>query len=1247
MKRLPPLGLLLILLLGMALTFGLHSTAALRWGLGMASGYLPVKIEATSVEGGLAGPIHLQGLVLDLEGLSIRAESVDLDWWAGDLLRKRVNVKYLSARELVIIKLATSDDSADSSQATAGTPISLPVLPVGLDIKNISIDNLYWESAGQRQKLLGHFTGAGNWDAQGARIGVEELRRDDIVLTKSDLTIGADAPYVLDGTVNWRIPGLLSRELAGKSLLVGPMAQPRTEHTLLEPANATVMLDADFTEPTLRLTGTLDASDLTLRDLQSNWPAQAMTVHTTFTMNGDAIGADGSLQWAELPTFEFGVKTILEARNLQLLSLDVSARESNARLSATGYLALSADQASQLAAVWEDVDLKLAEAGPRLRSSGKADIAGTPDAYQLRISTQSQLDEYPSMTAVAEASGNRSGVGISTLKANLLGGLVEGSGRVDWQNALHAEAGIKASGLDPSGVLDAVSGSLDFQTSITLDLAESGTRLALDLTSLGGQVAGKAVAGQGILNVNPDGVELQALELQLGSGTISASGSLGDSLDFKARIKQLQVANWIPELGGTYDADLSLSGSRQAPRVLGSVIASEPGFKDWQADHLSAQLSLDVSDGNPSSVITQVQALRKGEQQLGNLELTGEGVAANHQLALRITGGKLELDGQLRGGYEAQRGWQGNIAMLQVGHADYSPDPWNLEAPTSLEIRSANVQLGKLCMTRAAAQACLTGDLADDAGNMDIQIEAFPLASLNSLFNETLELSGLLNASVQGQFNEKGQLTGKASLDLGKANGNWIHEDGEVSMLAVDRFKLSAIADQAGLRAKVAADLGENDNLDASLDLQRATGAASNWPAVGEMKLNLGDLSRYDKLIPDLDSLAGKLTTTLQITGSLNQPIATGTLKLENLETQLPELGTRITRVNIDLKGGVETNFLKIQAQVGDGLAQMTGDFKLLGGKPRANFHLDGENLTLVDSPKLFLQASPDLRLKLEGGQLDIGGKLTVPKARIEPIDLGNAVRSSPDVVIANANGQRETKSRLNIFTNVAVELGDEVSFDGYGLSARFTGNLRVKDASDKITTARGELNVLDGKYKLYGLNLDVERGQLLFAGGPIDTPGLNIRASRESDDVRVGVDVGGTLREPTLTMFSSPAMPQSEIVAYLLTGKPMADLDAQSGQKASALGDALSLAGGSLLTGEIGSRVGLDELALRTEGQTGGEELVLGKYVSPDLYLSYGISLYEGFNTIRIRYQLNDRLSLRTESGINKSVDLFWSAER
>jgi len=56
---------------------------------------------------------------------------------------------------------------------------------------------------------------------------------------------------------------------------------------------------------------------------------------------------------------------------------------------------------------------------------------------------------------------------------------------------------------------------------------------------------------------------------------------------------------------------------------------------------------------------------------------------------------------------------------------------------------------------------------------------------------------------------------------------------------------------------------------------------------------------------------------------------------------------------------------------------------------------------------------------------------------------------------------------------------------------------------------------------------------------------------------------------------------------------------------------------------------------------------LVLGKYLSPGLYVSYGIGLFDGSNVLRMRYELSERLTLETETGIQSGVDLRYTLER
>jgi translocation and assembly module TamB len=55
----------------------------------------------------------------------------------------------------------------------------------------------------------------------------------------------------------------------------------------------------------------------------------------------------------------------------------------------------------------------------------------------------------------------------------------------------------------------------------------------------------------------------------------------------------------------------------------------------------------------------------------------------------------------------------------------------------------------------------------------------------------------------------------------------------------------------------------------------------------------------------------------------------------------------------------------------------------------------------------------------------------------------------------------------------------------------------------------------------------------------------------------------------------------------------------------------------------------------------------VLGKFLSPRLFISYGISLTESINTLKLRYTISDRWVFRTESGEAQSADLEYTIER
>ena len=55
----------------------------------------------------------------------------------------------------------------------------------------------------------------------------------------------------------------------------------------------------------------------------------------------------------------------------------------------------------------------------------------------------------------------------------------------------------------------------------------------------------------------------------------------------------------------------------------------------------------------------------------------------------------------------------------------------------------------------------------------------------------------------------------------------------------------------------------------------------------------------------------------------------------------------------------------------------------------------------------------------------------------------------------------------------------------------------------------------------------------------------------------------------------------------------------------------------------------------------------MVGRYLSPRLYVGYGVGLVESINTLNLNYKITDSWQLEVESGVNQGADLFYHFER
>jgi translocation and assembly module TamB len=140
---------------------------------------------------------------------------------------------------------------------------------------------------------------------------------------------------------------------------------------------------------------------------------------------------------------------------------------------------------------------------------------------------------------------------------------------------------------------------------------------------------------------------------------------------------------------------------------------------------------------------------------------------------------------------------------------------------------------------------------------------------------------------------------------------------------------------------------------------------------------------------------------------------------------------------------------------------------------------------------------------------------------------------------------------------------------------------------------------------------------------------------------------MSGTLKSINSTLFSSPNLSETDIVAMLATGRPFAtigqrDQGAMLGTLAS-----LGLERNQALTNQIRSGLGLDELSLETEDGLDNSVLTVGKYLTPKLFARYGVGLFDSRSKVSMDYTLTERLKLKAESGAQQSVDVVYAVEK
>ena len=124
----------------------------------------------------------------------------------------------------------------------------------------------------------------------------------------------------------------------------------------------------------------------------------------------------------------------------------------------------------------------------------------------------------------------------------------------------------------------------------------------------------------------------------------------------------------------------------------------------------------------------------------------------------------------------------------------------------------------------------------------------------------------------------------------------------------------------------------------------------------------------------------------------------------------------------------------------GGGTLMADGRLSIESTQPVGRLTLRGEEFELANIPDARVWVSPDLSFDLARERLSLTGRVVMPRARFTPREIvEGAVTVSDDQVIVDAEVPRRARFDRPFYARVELVLGDEVRFDGFGLTASKT----------------------------------------------------------------------------------------------------------------------------------------------------------------------------------------------------------------
>jgi translocation and assembly module TamB len=321
-----------------------------------------------------------------------------------------------------------------------------------------------------------------------------------------------------------------------------------------------------------------------------------------------------------------------------------------------------------------------------------------------------------------------------------------------------------------------------------------------------------------------------------------------------------------------------------------------------------------------------------------------------------------------------------------------------------------------------------------------------------------------------------------------------------------------------------------------------------------DAKVKLKDLNFLRRKLPWLRRLEGDMQGELHLAGPVTKPALKGSFSLKDGEASHTFNFPMLSAVN--LVGEFDEHSISIEnmrAEVGGSPVNLSGRINKDKETVVVNLHVDGKNVLLFRNNDMRMRGDVQLdvsgpldRLAIKGTTGLTGGYYTrnidflgMLGSSSAPVSEGAGfLFSFPDpplndaVIDIRITTIEPFRIRNNLIRGV---LRPELSLKGTGELPFLLGNVYIDSSRVILPSGR----------------LQVQSGLLRFLEEEPDRPQLDLLAQSKVLGYDINVVTRGPIDDPVITLSSSPALPNDELMLLLLTGQPPKE-DAAGGAKGS-----------------------------------------------------------------------------------------------